>query len=167
MLKETVLKFAAASLILFGTTSLQAQEAAPEKTTCEKKCTKGKGMKKHKREDNKQAFIETLSESQKNTFASLKKQREDSRSAMKASFSPEQLAIVNNKALDRKAQKEALRATFTAEQKEQRQASKLAGKNAKDSFVATLSEEQKALMPKRRHGKGKKACEKGQKERRG
>lgn len=156
MLKETVLKFAAASLILFGATSLQAQEAVSKKSACAKTCTKGKGMKKQNKESNKQAFIETLSKEQKNTFASLNEQKEMSRTALHDTFSPEQLAIVNNKELDKKAQHEALRATFTDAQKTQHEANKLASKNAKDSFVATLSDEQKALMPKGHHGKGKK-----------
>lgn len=167
MLKGTVLKFAAASLILFGATSLQAQETTSEKASCSKTCTKGEGMKKQMKEKKKQAFIESLSEEQKANYASMKEQKDASRTSMEASFSAEQLAIVNNKELDKKAKREALKTTFTDAQKEQSKANRLAGKNAKDAFVATLSDEQKELMPKGRHGKGKKGGKKGHQERKG
>jgi len=161
MLKGIVLKYAAASLIMFTATSLQAQESTTtSKETCEKKCTESKGNKKH-------AFMDSLSEEQKATFTSLEKIKKDKKSAFEATFSPEQLAITKNEKLDRKQKHESLRATFTDAQKEQIKANREEGKVAKEAFVASLSEEQKALMPKRHRGKGKRGDKKGHHERKG
>lgn len=160
MLKGIIAKSLVTAVLVFGSVAVRAQEAPPAKASCSKTCTKGEGMKK-------KAFMESLSEEQKQAYMSLKENKKASRAALEATFSPEQLAVVNNQELDKKAKKEALKATFTDAQKQQREANKAANKSAKEAFVASLSDEQKALMPERRKGKGKKACKKGKGEQKG
>lgn len=162
MLKGIIAKSLVTAVLVFGSVALRAQETAPvkAKASCSKTCTKGKGMKK-------QAFINSLSEDQKATYAALEQAKKDKRTALEATFTPEQLAIAKNDALDKKAKRESLRATYTDAQKGQMKANKEEGRVAKEAFIATLSEEQKALMPKGGKGKGKKCDKKEKQERKG
>ena len=140
MLRRILLKFGAVALILFGTLSMQSQETKSEN-------------------EQKQAFINSLTDTQKADYKSYREQKKALRKTMEATFSPEQLVILNNSELDKKAKREALKQTYTDAQKEQHKANKMTNKSAKEAFVATLSEEQKALMPKGlqvKQGKGKK-----------